>query len=914
MKNKHFLLKMSLLAFVSSGALATEAAFEIQQLRPYRTGITHDTIVRFVLKAPTAGGIAPTGTITAVAGAASCSVDATVRPLTCTIRRLTAGVPRLIATYSGDANYVTNTQQWLFATGSPTTRRVSGTRVVAGGFPAHQFYTQNASFTGKALSADGRSATFSAKDRALTEGTDGSWQVYLSTPNSGATVLLSRNASDGVVGNGPSFLPSMAKNSQRIVFASNATNLWPTDGNGAQSDIFLSSGGAVIEKVSTTTAGADVIGASSYPDISDDGRFVVFQSSSKGLTSDQNQVQGIGIFLKDTQNGQVTLISGPTANGYEPKISGNANYVYFVSDSPQFTVGGHFQIIRYERTTAAYSVVSSNSGVPGNSDSYFVSVNATGSQVGFVSFATNLTIATDTRPSNLDGFVWSSTNGAATQISSIFSACDIVGEIALADTDRLLFSMRDQATGCTSSTLWQLTSGALSEFKPATKPNAVRNSGAAVSSNGTFVLYGYRPALKPLDSFDDFDLILSSGVTNEYISANQVVEANFDSESPVISPLGRYIGFTSYASNLVPNDTNSYKDFQSDAFVFDSQTFTTTRVNQEVNGTTGSCFRPYCNAKMLGVTDSNEFLFTDVAEHGAVDNSIEDIYFKTSTGVFERISRATDGSFADADSRAAEANSDGRSIIFQSEANNLTVGDTAFSSDIFVRDRQLGTTTLISRKLDGTPAGGSLSPSITQNANQYAFCSSEALDTSDTNGVYDCYTSQPGGYPTRVVGELGQLNAYSGPLDISNSSTTNRAVLVTNASNVKAGVLDFNAKADVYLFMDGQIRLLTAQIGSPSITADGNAYDAKLSPDGSKVVILSKASNLVTGDTNDLVDVFVYDVANGVMSRIVPPAFGGVVNSDAKSAAITGIKTVFATESSFVTGDTNGWSDIYIAN
>jgi hypothetical protein len=63
-----------------------------------------------------------------------------------------------------------------------------------------------------------------------------------------------------------------------------------------------------------------------------------------------------------------------------------------------------------------------------------------------------------------------------------------------------------------------------------------------------------------------------------------------------------------------------------------------------------------------------------------------------------------------------------------------------------------------------------------------------------------------------------------------------------------------------------------------------------------------------------LFDVFVYDIATSTMSRIVPPSFGGVVNSDVKSIAITGVKTVFATASPFVTGDTNGWSDIFLAN
>jgi hypothetical protein len=816
MKYKPLVLPL-IMAAISTTASAIDANFSIQQSRPYRTAITQDTIVRFILSAPTVGGVAPTGTINVVAGAASCSVDATVRPLACTLRRVTTGVPRLIATYSGDANYASSEQQWLFPTGSPTTRRISGARVVAGGFSAHQFYNNGASFTTKALSADGRTVVISANDRALTEGTNSLSQIYVSTPNSGSTSLLSRSLGVNSAGNGPSFAP----------FASNATDLWSSDANGTQTDVFLSYGSGVNEKISTTSTGADVMGASTNPDISDDGRFVVFQSASKGLTSDANQLQGLGIFLKDRQTGQVTLVSGPIANAYEPKISGNGDYVYFVSDSPQFAAGGFFQIIRYNRATASYDVVSSKSGVVGNSDSYYVTVNASGTEVAYLSYATNLTVAADPRPNYVDGFVWSSA-APTSQISSTFPACDISGEIALSDTGRVLFLMGDANASCTTSTLWQINSGVLTTFKPATRPNAVKNSNAAVSSDGKFVLYGYRPALMPLDSFDDNDLILSGAITNEYVSANQFVESNFDSEFPVISPLGRYIGFTSYASNLVAGDSNSYKDFQGDAFVFDSLTFTTRRINEESNGTTGSCFRSFCSAKMLGVTDSNEFLFQDSADHGASDDFKDDIYFKTTTGNFERVSKASDGSFANGDSRDAEANADGNLIVFQSDASNLAIGDTAFTSDIFIRNRQLGSTNLVSKKSDGTPAGGSLFPSITQNGNQYAFCSSEPLDVSDTNGANDCYTALPGALPIRVVGEFGQLNGNSGPIDISNSSTSNRSVLVTYASNVKTGVLDFNAKADVYLFIDGQVRLLTADINNPSITQRSLLMEVKL--------------------------------------------------------------------------------------
>src|SRR5262245_10556821 len=132
-------------------------------------------------------------------------------------------------------------------------------------------------------------------------------------------------------------------------------------------------------------------------------------------------------------------------------------------------------------------------------------------------------------------------------------------------------------------------------------------------------------------------------------------QGNNDSDRASISADGRYVAFASVADNLVPNDTN----FTSDVFVRDRKTRTIERVSVGPLGVEGDG-----NSGMLSLL-------------GGAD-----------------ISR------------------DGRFVAFASEASNFVEGDVPFTSDVFVHDRRTHTTELISRGVDGFPAGGSLAPSI----------------------------------------------------------------------------------------------------------------------------------------------------------------------------------------------------------
>ncbi len=160
-------------------------------------------------------------------------------------------------------------------------------------------------------------------------------------------------------------------------------------------------------------------------------------------------------------------------------------------------------------------------------------------------------------------------------------------------------------------------------------------------------------------------------------------QANDSSYGPGISADGRYVVFPSDASNLVPGDTSHRRD----VFVRDRQTGTTARVS--VSG-------------------------TGIEANGA--------------------------------SGYPSISADGRYVAFQSYASNLVSGDTNGFMDVFVRDRQLGTTERVSVRSDGTQgdAGSATHLSISADGRYVAFMSPATdLVSGDTNeSVDDIYVAQ----------------------------------------------------------------------------------------------------------------------------------------------------------------------------
>jgi len=130
-----------------------------------------------------------------------------------------------------------------------------------------------------------------------------------------------------------------------VLFISDASDLVGNDDTNGSIDIFrknLTSG--FVERVSTASDGSQANGRSSHFGLSADGRYLVFDSNATNLISrDTNAVQDI--FLKDLVKGVVTRMSvstdGVEANGpsYNPQVSRDGRYVVFESDASNLVEG-----------------------------------------------------------------------------------------------------------------------------------------------------------------------------------------------------------------------------------------------------------------------------------------------------------------------------------------------------------------------------------------------------------------------------------------------------------------------------------------------------------------------------------------------------------------------------------------------
>jgi Tol biopolymer transport system component len=199
------------------------------------------------------------------------------------------------------------------------------------------------------------------------------------------------------------------------------------------------------------------------------------------------------------------------------------------------------------------------------------------------------------------------------------------------------------------------------------------------------------------------------------------------------------VAFASSATNLVSGDTNKHPDI----FVRDLQTNQTTRVSVASDGTQANnfSFNPSISA------DGRYVAFTSWANNlvSGDTNGGRDIFVHDrQTGATTRVSVATGGGQAAADSQRPSISADGRYVAFESDASNLVSGDTNNHPDIFVHDRQTGVTMQVSVASDGTQTYAfSSDPSISADGRYVAFGSeADNLVSGDTNGRFDIFVRE----------------------------------------------------------------------------------------------------------------------------------------------------------------------------
>jgi hypothetical protein len=789
------------------------------------------------------------------------------------------------------------------------------------------------------LSADGKYLVFSSRAKGfLPQDTNNSIDVFLRNVATGATEIISVNT-EGEQGNSGSYSPDLSADGRFVAFVSGATNLVGGDAN-ESTDIFVrdrSTG--LTERVSVNSSGGG--GSAWHPALSADGRFVVFESEASSLVSgDTNGYTDI--FLHDRQTGVKERVSvstaGTQANNWSsyPAVSDDGRYVAFLSLATNLVTNDYNweqDVFVHDRVTGTTELVSVNSlGQQANRISYAPTISSDGRFVVFYSYASNLVPGDNN--DQYDTFIHDRVLHTTERLSVSSTGMEASGENpsffaftppAITPDNRFVLFFHGADNLVAGDTNGHYDVFLHDRVLHTTERVSVSSTGAqangeslapCLSADARQVAFTSSAAnLSEGDNNGIVDIFVRdrvTGITMRSDVSYPGLGVNHFSREPSISGNGRFIAFQSHASDLVPEDTNRRPDI----FVFDRVTGETKRANVSA---TGQQANSDSSSPSLS-TDGRFVAFSSSATNlvGMNVNGRRHIFVHDrETGLNELVSVSTSGQEGNGASDAGVLSADGRFVAFSSSASNLVSGDTNRQEDIFVHDRQTHSTERVNVSTSGQQGQVSVGDfSLSADGRFVAFQSYDpGLVEGDTNERADIFVrDRMTGVTERVsinaMGAQGNQSSYEPFI----SGDGRFVTFGSHATNLAAG-FSFIAGRHIYV----RDRLLgTTELVSISFTGtvpSGFNYHPTLSANGRYVAFYSGISNLVPQDTNRQNDVFVHDRVTHTTRRISVSTSGEQGNDRSEAPAISAdgrFVTFSSLAYNLIPEDRNGVGDIFV--
>ena len=218
------------------------------------------------------------------------------------------------------------------------------------------------------------------------------------------------------------------------------------------------------------------------------------------------------------------------------------------------------------------------------------------------------------------------------------------------------------------------------------------------------------------------------------------------------------------------------------------------------------------------------------------------------------------------DARHATISASGRIVAFDADTTTLGEDGNGAIRDVFVRDLSARRTVLASRA-DGGPAGDgdSTDPALSADGATVAFLTAATnLAGTDANGADDVYVARAGTIVRASVAlDGGEPDGPSFAPDV--SADGRHVAFASAATNLVEG--DNNDAVDVFVRdLAAGTTTLASRAGRRS--ASGASQAPAISPDGRFVSFASDAPDLVARDTNGVTDVFLTDLDRGRVTRV----------------------------------------------
>lgn len=376
-----------------------------------------------------------------------------------------------------------------------------------------------------------------------------------------------------------------------------------------------------------------------------------------------------------------------------------------------------------------------------------------------------------------------------------------------------------------------------------------------------------------------------------------------------ISGDGRYVVFDSDADNLVPNDNNGQRDI----FLRDRVAGTTIAVSVTSGGSVGddSSFEPAISANGRFIAFSSSA--SDLVANDT--NGSDDIFvYDRETQTMERVSIDSSGNEGDDDSFAPAISDDGQVVVFLDQSNNFDEAPTNNRTDVFAYDRGTNTLETVNvpagigLEFDPNISGdGRFVSYVSPNPEGLTDSNSGTEDvyvfdrTNDTrvNASTDSSGNQTTSGQTSRGGHL---------------SADGRFIAFHSRANFGFTPDNNGAAFDVFvkdLQTDAVERVSQNDAGE---NGDDESFDRGISGDGRFVLTRSVASDLVANDTNGAQDVFIFDRDNDRIARVSVNSTGGQATTGSVPYAIStdGRFSVFRNgDTDLVPGDDNGVADFF---
>lgn len=289
-------------------------------------------------------------------------------------------------------------------------------------------------------------------------------------------------------------------------------------------------------------------------------------------------------------------------------------------------------------------------------------------------------------------------------------------------------------------------------------------------------------------------------------------------------------------------------------------------------------------------------------------NGVADIFVRDlSMATTVRVSVDSSGNQASAASSAPYMSRDGRYVVFESDAN---LGGPAPGGGIYLRDLSLGTTDFISIGRDGAVADMFCDqPSVSDDGRYVSFTSRasnlSAIPKNNQSITWDVYVRD------RTAGTT--VRASVGPGGVQGNGQSNTAMLTGDGRSVlfrsgAGNLIPPDSTFPLNLFLRDLDANTTTRIVE-------NADGGSISPDGRYIVFQSALSNLVPGDTNGSPDIFLRDQQEGSTQLISQSSSGVIGNSESQWPSVSAdgrFVAFWSGATNLVTGDTNGFSDVFL--